>query len=189
MRPLLVLHLVLVLAIRLRVKAKRLVGRFPFPEAISNRESGIGLRSLQDGVTSRSPGSEMSLCKLRASRIDEMKTNTPFRMGIAVAIILLGASVISFAQTVAKLQMAELTKKLQLTEQQQKQIAPLVVERDKKVKALEENTSAGKLQKLKQAMQIQTDFRNNAAKYLNADQVKKLEALQAERRAKLTQGS
>jgi hypothetical protein len=38
-------------------------------------------------------------------------------------------------------------------------------------------------------MQIQTDFRNSAAKYLNADQVKKLEALQAERREKLTKGS
>jgi hypothetical protein len=46
----------------------------------------------------------------------------------------------------------------------------------------------GKLQKLKQAMQLQTDFRNGAAKYLNADQVKKLDALQAERRAKLTKG-
>ena len=31
----------------------------------------------------------------------------------------------------------------------------------------------GKLQKLKQAMQLQTDFRNGAAKYLNAEQVKK----------------
>jgi hypothetical protein len=72
--------------------------------------------------------------QFRALRIDEMKTNTPFRMGIAVAIILLGASTISFAQTVAKLQMAELTKKLQLTDQQQKQIAPLVVEREQKSK-------------------------------------------------------
>lgn len=117
-----------------------------------------------------------------------MKTNTLFRIGVAVAIVLLSTSAISFAQAVAKLQMAELTKKLQLTEQQQKQIAPLVAERDKKAQALEADKSMGKLQKLKQAMQLQTDFRNSAAKYLNADQVKKLEALQAERRAKLNKG-
>jgi len=88
----------------------------------------------------------------------------------------------------AETAMAELTKKLQLTEQQQKQIAPLVAERDKKAEALEADKSMGKLQKLKQAMQLQTDFHNGAAKYLNADQVKKLDALQAERRAKLTKG-
>jgi Spy/CpxP family protein refolding chaperone len=46
----------------------------------------------------------------------------------------------------------------------------------------------GKLQKLKQARQLQTDFRNGAAKYLTADQVKKLDELQAERRAKLMKG-
>jgi DNA gyrase/topoisomerase IV subunit A len=82
--------------------------------------------------------------------------------------------------------MAELTKKLQLTDQQQKQIAPLVVQRDKKAEVLEADKSMGKLQKLKQAVQLQKDFKNDAAKYLNADQVKKLEALQEERRAKLT---
>jgi hypothetical protein len=43
----------------------------------------------------------------------------------------------------------------------------------------------GKLQKLHKAMEIQANFKSRAAKYLNADQVKKLEALQAERRAKL----
>jgi hypothetical protein len=106
-----------------------------------------------------------------------------------VVIAFFSASALTLAQqAIPKLQMAELTKKLQLTEQQQKQIAPLVAERDKKVEALQTNKSMGKLQKLKQAEQLQTDFRNSAAKYLNADQVKKLEALQAERRAKLSQG-
>jgi hypothetical protein len=100
-------------------------------------------------------------------------------------IVFFCASAISFGQTVAKLQMAELTKKLQLTDQQQKQIAPLVVQRDKKVDALEANKSMGKLQKFKQAVQIQKDFRNDASKYLSADQTKKLEALQEERREKL----
>jgi hypothetical protein len=104
---------------------------------------------------------------------------------LTCAIFFFASSAISFGQTVAKLQMAELTKKLQLTDQQQKQIAPLVVQRDKKVDALEANKSIGKLQKLKAAVQIQKDFRNDSAKYLNADQVKKLEALQEERREKL----
>jgi periplasmic protein CpxP/Spy len=116
-----------------------------------------------------------------------MKTNQLFC--VTIAIVFLSASAISLAQqALPKLQMAELTKKLQLTEQQQKQIAPLVVERDKKAEALEADKSMPKLQKLKAAKQLQTDFRNGAAKYLNADQTKKLDALQAERRAKLTQG-
>jgi len=43
----------------------------------------------------------------------------------------------------------------------------------------------GKLQKLRKASEIQTSFRDQAAAHMNADQVEKLEALQAERRAKL----
>jgi len=118
-----------------------------------------------------------------------MKINKLVRQWAIVVIVFWSASAISLAQqAMPKLQMAELTKKLQLTEQQQKQIAPLVAERDKKAEALETDKSMGKLQKLKQATQLQTDFRNGAAKYLNADQVKKLDALQAERRAKLTKG-
>jgi periplasmic protein CpxP/Spy len=118
-----------------------------------------------------------------------MKPNTLIRQCLFTAAVLLCTSALTLAQqAIPKLQMAELTKKLQLTEQQQKQIAPLVAERDKKVEALQADKSMGKLQKLKQAEQLQTDFRNGAAKYLNADQVKKLEALQAERRAKLTRG-
>jgi periplasmic protein CpxP/Spy len=118
-----------------------------------------------------------------------MKSNALFQRCLFVAIVLLSASALTSAQqAVPRLQMAELTKKLQLTDQQQKQIAPLIAERDKKAEALEANKSMGKLQKLKQAMQLQTDFRNGAAKYLNADQVKKLDELQAERRAKLTKG-
>lgn len=115
-----------------------------------------------------------------------MKINKLFRQCVTIAIAFLTVSTISLAQqTIPKLQMAELTKKLQLTDQQQKQIAPLVAERDKKAEALEMDKSMGKLQKLKQAVQLQTDFRNGAAKYLTADQVKKLDQLQAERRAKL----
>ena len=52
-------------------------------------------------------------------------------------------------------------------------------------KALKADTSMGKLQKLRKVQEIQTNFRNQAAKVLNPDQVKKLDALQAERRAKL----
>jgi len=81
--------------------------------------------------------------------------------------------------------MMELTKKLQLTDQQQKQLAPIVKQRDQEAEALKANTSMGRMQKLRKINEIQTGFRNKAAKILNAEQVKKLDALQAERRAKL----
>jgi Spy/CpxP family protein refolding chaperone len=41
------------------------------------------------------------------------------------------------------------------------------------------------LQTLRKAEEIQTSFRDQAAKILNPDQIKKLDELQAERRAKL----
>jgi len=81
--------------------------------------------------------------------------------------------------------MKELTEKLQLNEQQQKALTPIVAQRDKSLKALMANTSMGKMQKLRRAEAIQTDFRTQAGKVLTAEQSKKLEALQAERRAKL----
>jgi Spy/CpxP family protein refolding chaperone len=43
------------------------------------------------------------------------------------------------------------------------------------------------MQKLRKIGEIQTNFRNNAAKILNPEQTKKLEAMQAQRRAKLTE--
>jgi Spy/CpxP family protein refolding chaperone len=83
------------------------------------------------------------------------------------------------------LQMKELTEKLQLNEQQQKALTPIVAQRDKAVKALMGNTSMGKLQKLRKVQEIQTNFRAQAGKVLTPEQTKKLEALQAERREKL----
>jgi hypothetical protein len=91
-----------------------------------------------------------------------------------------------FSQPIAGLQMAELTKKLQLTEQQQKQLAPAVEQRDREAEALRTNTSLSRMQKFRKLSEIQADFRNKAGKVLNPEQAKKLDALQAERRAKLT---
>jgi Spy/CpxP family protein refolding chaperone len=85
----------------------------------------------------------------------------------------------------AELQLAELTKELQLSAQQEKALAPIVAERDQKAKALIADTSMGPLQKLRKAQEIQKNFREQAGKVLTPDQVQKLEALQAERRAKL----
>jgi Spy/CpxP family protein refolding chaperone len=65
-------------------------------------------------------------------------------------------------------------------------LAPIVAQRDKEAEALKADTSMGKLQKLRRFEGIQTDFRTKAARVLTPDQVKKLDALQAERRAKLT---
>ena len=81
--------------------------------------------------------------------------------------------------------MKELTEKLQLNEQQQKALTPVVAQRDKALKALKADTSSSKLQKLRKLEAIQTNFKSQASKVLTPVQSKKLEALQAERRAKL----
>jgi Spy/CpxP family protein refolding chaperone len=88
-------------------------------------------------------------------------------------------------QMMEALQMKELTEKLQLNEKQQQALTPIVAQRDKSLKALKENTSAGKLQKLRKLQAIQADFKASASKVLTPEQSKKLEALQAERREKL----
>jgi len=56
----------------------------------------------------------------------------------------------AFAQIGPELQMAALSKKLQLTDTQKKQLAPIVEQRDREAKALKADTSMGKLQKLRQ---------------------------------------
>jgi protein CpxP len=114
-----------------------------------------------------------------------MKPNQMFRFSALFAALLFGVVFPALAQVGPELQMAELSKKLQLTDQQQKNLAPIVEQRDKQIKALKADTSTGKLQKLRKASELQENFRNQAAKILNPEQVKKLEALQAERRAKL----
>src|ERR1700720_2351337 len=113
-----------------------------------------------------------------------MKSNYRFKFFV-IAALFFGIVFPALAQIGPELQMAELSKKLQLTDQQKKELTPIVEERDKKIKALKADTSMGKLQKVRKASEIQDNFREQAAKHLNADQVKKLEALQAERRAKL----
>jgi Spy/CpxP family protein refolding chaperone len=92
---------------------------------------------------------------------------------------------LAVGQVMEGLQLTELTEKLQLNDQQQKALTPIVAQRDKAIKALLANTSLGKLQKLRKVEAIQTNFREQAAKVLTADQYKKLQALQAERRQKL----
>jgi protein CpxP len=117
--------------------------------------------------------------------MNRMKANKIFRLYVVFAGLFFGLVFHAPAQIGAELQMAELSKKLELTDQQKKDLTPIVEQRDKQAKALKADTSMGKLQKLHKAMEIQANFKEKAAKYLNADQVKKLEALQAERRAKL----
>ena len=113
------------------------------------------------------------------------KHGTLVRSVVVVLFSLIFASAL-FAQALAGLQVAELTRKLQLTNQQQKELTPVVEQRDKQTEALRTNTSLSKLQKIRKVTEIQSDFRNKAAKILNPEQLKKLDALEAERRAKLT---
>ena len=105
-------------------------------------------------------------------------------------LVILGTAVFCFTslaigQMVEALQMKELTEKLQLNEKQQQALTPIVAQRDKSLKALKADTSAGKLQKLRKLEAIQANFKASASKVLTPEQSKKLEALQAERRAKL----
>jgi hypothetical protein len=114
-----------------------------------------------------------------------MKPYKLFRFFVIFVGLLFGVVFPALAQIGPELQMAELSQKLQLTDQQKKDLTPIVRQRDKQIKALKANTSMGKLQKLRKAAEIQENFKNEAAKVLNPDQTKKLEALQAERRAQL----
>jgi hypothetical protein len=114
-----------------------------------------------------------------------MKIKIVFNLSVLIATLLCGVVLPALAQVGPELQMAELSRKLQLNEQQKKGLTPVVEQRDKEIKALKADKSMGKLQKLRKAQEIQTNFRNQAARVLNADQVKKLDALQAERRSKL----
>ncbi len=118
-------------------------------------------------------------------QIHVMNMKNLFKPSVVLAALFFCILSPAFAQIGPELQMAELSKKLQLTDAQKKQLAPIVEQRDREAKALKADTSMGKLQKLRKVQEIQTNFRNQAAKVLNPDQVKKLDALQAERRAKL----
>jgi Spy/CpxP family protein refolding chaperone len=114
-----------------------------------------------------------------------MKATKAIRQLLIVGTAIFCFTSLAIGQAMEGLQMKELTEKLQLNEQQQKALTPIVAQRDKAVKALTANTSMGKLQKLRKAQEIQTNFRAQAGKVLSPEQGKKLEALQAERREKL----
>jgi uncharacterized membrane protein YhiD involved in acid resistance len=112
------------------------------------------------------------------------KNTSAWRFPLLAAGLLL-ALVLPVLAQIGVLTLAELTKQLHLTDQQKKELAPVVEERNKKIEALKADTSATKLQKLRKAREIQSDFTSEASKHLNADQVKKLEAIQAERRSQI----
>jgi hypothetical protein len=114
-----------------------------------------------------------------------MKAPNIVRFSTLFAALFLAIVPPTLAQNVPALQMAELSRKLQLTEQQKKDLTPIVQHRDNQIKALKANTSMGKLQKLRKVEEIQGNFKSESAKVLNPEQVTKLEALQAERRAKI----
>ena len=54
--------------------------------------------------------------------------------------------------------MAELSRKLQLNEQQKKELAPVAEQRDKEIKALKADTSMGKLQNFVRPMKSRRIF-------------------------------
>jgi len=107
------------------------------------------------------------------------------RISLLVTVLFFGLAFSAMAQLLANLQLAELTEKLQLSAHQQKELTPVIEQRDKELQALKANSSMGKLEKLEKLKGIQTNFHKHAAKILSADQLKKLEQLQAERREKL----
>jgi Spy/CpxP family protein refolding chaperone len=114
-----------------------------------------------------------------------MKPIKAIKQLVVLATVAFCFTSLAIGQAMEGLQIKELTEKLQLNEQQQKALTPIVAQRDKALKALRANTSIGKVQKLRKAEAIQTNFKTQADKVLTPEQSKKLEALQAERRAKL----
>jgi Spy/CpxP family protein refolding chaperone len=114
-----------------------------------------------------------------------MKSINAIKQLVILASVIFCFASLAFGQAMQGLQMKELTEKLQLNEQQQKALTPIVAQRDKAIKSLMGDTSMGKLQKLRKVQAIQTNFRTQAGKVLTPEQSKKLEALQAERREKL----
>jgi Spy/CpxP family protein refolding chaperone len=114
-----------------------------------------------------------------------MKSIKAIKQLVLVATAVFCCTSFAMGQVMEALQMKELTEKLQLNEKQQQALTPIVAQRDKSLKALKENTSAGKLQKLRKLEAIQANFKASASKVLTPEQSKKLEELQAERRQKL----
>jgi hypothetical protein len=82
-----------------------------------------------------------------------MNKSSVLSRSIVIALLFLGFAAPLFAQAIAGLQMAELTKKLQLTGQQQKQLAPMIEQRDKEAEALKSNTSLSRIQKFRKIRQ------------------------------------
>jgi hypothetical protein len=119
------------------------------------------------------------------NKIINRRNTSAWRFPFLTAGFLLALVLPVFAQMGVALTLAQLTKELHLTDQQRKELAPIVEERNKKIEALQQDTSATKLQKLRKAREIQSNFTSEASKHLNADQVKKLEAIQATRREKI----
>ena len=114
-----------------------------------------------------------------------MKSINPIKQLVVLAAAVCCLTSLAIGQVMEGLQLKELTEKLQLNEQQQKAMTPIIAQRDKSLKALKADTSTGKLQKLRKLEAIQANFKAQAGKVLTPEQSKKLEALQAERREKL----
>jgi plasmid maintenance system killer protein len=119
------------------------------------------------------------------NKINNRKNTSLWRFPLLTAGFLLAFVLPVFAQFGVALTLGELTKELHLTDQQRKELTPIVEQRDKKIEALKANTSATKLQKLRKAKEIQSNFTSEVSKHLSADQVKKLQAIQAARREKI----
>src|ERR1700747_17138 len=114
-----------------------------------------------------------------------MRSINAIKQLVVVATAVFCLTSFALGQVMEAMQMKELTEKLQLNEKQQQALTPIVAQRDKSLKALKADTSAGKLQKLRKLEAIQANFKASASKVLTPEQSKKLEALQAERREKL----
>lgn len=106
-------------------------------------------------------------------------------LSLVIATIVVGLTTAGIAQSSSGEQMKELSQKLQLTGKQKVELAPLVEQQFKQMKGLKENTSMGKLQKLRKARELQSNFHSQASKYLSPEQTKKLEEMQAQRRSEL----
>ncbi len=87
-------------------------------------------------------------------------------------------------------QVSEIKARLNLTEEQEQQIKPLVQEEAQKLKAIkakygDDTSRRAKRKMLGEAKSVQQDFEGKLSKILNKDQMKVWKDMQKERRAKI----
>jgi len=79
----------------------------------------------------------------------------------------------------------KMAQQLQLTPQQKKQMAPIMIEEAKKMKAIKSNTSLGPLEKMMQMKQVGTDMDAKVQPILSPEQYQKFQQIREQERQQM----